>query len=101
MSDRAFDIATDYLPHFRGVKRLINIIVCAQPERLLRGLERTETGKHNYGKVRIDLPDLAQAINAIGARHTDVHDDCIGCVFLQQLQPQLHIISRVNLIIGF
>ena len=53
------DVPADYLAHLHGVKRFIDVIVSAEPERFLGGLERAETGEHNYGKVRIDFADFA------------------------------------------
>ena len=55
----AFDIAPDYFPHFARIKRLADVIVRAQAQRLLGRLERAETGQHDHGNMRIDLADFA------------------------------------------
>jgi hypothetical protein len=64
------------------IKGFVDIIVCAEAERFLCGLECAEAGEHDYGEVRINFADLAQTVDAVHPGHTNVHDNCIGAFFL-------------------
>ena len=81
------------------IKRLVDVIVRAQPQGLLRGLQRAETGEHDDGNVRIDFADPAQTIDAISARHANVGDHRVGMFFLQQPNAGLDGVRRVHLIV--
>ena len=76
------DVPADHFAHLHGVKRFIDVIVSAEPERFLGGLERAEAREHYYGKMGIDFADFAQAINPVHSGHANIHHDRIGALFL-------------------
>src|SRR5438874_5152400 len=92
------DVPADHFAHLHGVKRFIDVIVSAEPERFLGGLERAEAREHYYGKMGIDFADFAQAINPVHSRHANIHHDRIGALFLQELQAGLDVFRSVDLI---
>src|SRR5205823_13103443 len=97
----ALDVATDYFPHFAGIEWLVDVIVRAEPERFLGGLQRTESGQHDNSDVRVYFADPPQTIDAARARHPDVGDHGVGLFFLQQLDPVVDAVRGINLIVRF
>src|SRR5205814_9824524 len=92
------DVPADHFAHLHGVKRFIDVIVSAEAERFLGGLERAEAREHYHGKMRIDFADFAQAINPVHSGHANVHHYGIRALFLQELQAGLDVFRSVALI---
>src|SRR2546427_10262850 len=61
-----------------GVERLLQEIVRAQLGRLDRGLDRSMTGDHHDLRVRVELAQLSQRLEAVHALHLDVQKDQMG-----------------------
>jgi hypothetical protein len=99
MNPRPLDVAPDHLSHFARVERLADVIIRAQPERFLRGLQRAKPSQHDHRDVRIDLADAPQTINAARAGHADISDDGIRMFFLEKLDAGLDTIGGVDLIV--
>ena len=96
----ALDVAPDHLPHFAGIERFADVIVRPEPQSFLGRFERAKPGEHDYSDVRIDLANLAQAINAAGAGHPNVADDGVRLLLAQDTQAGLDIFGGVDLIVG-
>ncbi len=77
-----FHVTADHFAHLDRIKGFVDVIVSAETERFLRGLERAEAGEHDYGEMRINFANLAQAVDAVHPGHANVHDNCIGMLFL-------------------
>src|SRR6266487_5739177 len=88
----AFDIASDDVAHFARVKRLADVIIGSEPERLLGRFQGAEAGQHDYGKMRIDLTNLAQTFDSGDTGHPDVHDDGVGLFLLKELHSSFYAI---------
>jgi hypothetical protein len=50
--------------------------------------------------VWIDFANLAQTVDSVHPGHTNVHDDCIGALFLQKLEAGLDVFGGVDLVTG-
>src|SRR5262249_49794850 len=101
MSARPLDLAINDLLHFTGVKRLADVIVGAESQRLLGRFERTKASEHDDRKMRIDLADLTQPFNAADSGHPNVHDNGVGMFFFEEFEASLNAIGGVDPIIWF
>ena len=99
MDASALDVPADDVAHFASVERLADVIVRAEPQRFLRGLERAESRQHDHRDMRIDLADPPQAIDAVRARHADVADDRVGPFLAQQANAGFDGIRGVHLVV--
>ena len=96
MNARAFDITPDHFLHFARIKGFADVIVSAQTQCFLRCFQRAETCQHDHGKMRVDLADPPQTLDAGGAGHANVHDDRVGMFFPQKPNAGLNAIGRVH-----
>ncbi len=81
------------------IERLTDVVVCAQAERFLRGLERAKAGEHDHGDVRIDLANETETIDAVGSGHADIGDDRIGMLLAKKTQSIFHRVGQMYLIV--
>src|SRR5207247_7745746 len=95
----AFDIASDYLTHFTGIKRLADVIVRTQSQSFFSRIKSAETGQHDDREVWVNFTDLAQSFDPSHARHPDVHYDGVGLFFLYQLEARFNVIGSVHVVV--
>ena len=96
MNARALDITPDHFLHFARIKGFADVIVSAEAQCFLRRFQRAETGEHDHGKIRIDLANPPQTLNAGRAGHANVHHDGVGMFLAQKPNAGLDAVSRVH-----
>ena len=87
---RLVHVARNDVFHLLRVERLLQIVIRAEADRFLGGLERAEPGEHDHGDGRIDFPDLAEPLDPRFDRHADIHHHRIRLALLEQLNAPVH-----------
>ena len=80
----ALELAPDAQPQLaRRVRRLVDVVGRAEPQRFDRGLGRRKRRHDDADDVRGDALGLAQQIDAVHLRHPDVGDQDVDPLSLE------------------
>ncbi len=80
------------------VDRLAEVVLRAQLHGLDGGLHRAVGRHHDDHRLRADLLDLGQQLDAVHARHAQVGQHDVGLDLLEQLQPGARVVRARDLV---